>query len=175
MAKVITFSRTFPAYHPRKGQPTYFVEGILNSIGIKVKSELLPNVREIINDFFMLDGEYHKYHTIRSGNNRKVGDYFSPRVWGDNINPKSGRKGAYHSNQITIAPDIEIKQLWDIEIDIEGVFYINGKYVDVTSSICDGRTIADNDGLSSDDLLNWFPVGKPFKGQIICWNENIKY
>jgi hypothetical protein len=28
MAKVITFSRFFPAYHPRKGEPTYFVEKI---------------------------------------------------------------------------------------------------------------------------------------------------
>lgn len=30
--KRITFSRTFPAYHPKAGQPTHFVEKLLNSI-----------------------------------------------------------------------------------------------------------------------------------------------
>lgn len=32
MAKVITFSRTFPSYHPKAGQPTYFVEKFYNSL-----------------------------------------------------------------------------------------------------------------------------------------------
>jgi hypothetical protein len=166
MAKVITFSRFFPAYHPRKGEPTYFVEALLNNIGVKIQSELLSNVRELINDFFMLDGTINKAHTIRLGERWKVGDKFSPRVW-------SGKP--YNSKQIKIANDIEIKKVWSIEMDADGVFYINGKYVDVTSSICDGKTVADNDGLNSDDLLNWFPVGKPFKGQVICWDEKINY
>ena len=34
MAKVITVSRTFPDYHPKAGQPTYFVEQILNALGM---------------------------------------------------------------------------------------------------------------------------------------------
>lgn len=65
MAKIITFSRTFSGYHPKKGQPTYFVEKVFE--------------------------------------------------------------------------------------------------------------IAENDGLTSDDLLAWFKYPKPFSGQIICWNHNIKY
>lgn len=32
MAKVITFSRQFPSYHPKAGQPTYFVEKVLRSV-----------------------------------------------------------------------------------------------------------------------------------------------
>jgi hypothetical protein len=31
MSKVITFSRVFPSYHPKKGQPTYFVEKLYKS------------------------------------------------------------------------------------------------------------------------------------------------
>ena len=31
MSRVMTFSRVFPSYHPRKGDPTYFVEAILNA------------------------------------------------------------------------------------------------------------------------------------------------
>lgn len=36
MSKVITFSRTFPAYHPRKGEPTYFVEKFWTSINAHI-------------------------------------------------------------------------------------------------------------------------------------------
>jgi len=56
MSKVITFSRVFPKYHPKAGQPTYFVEKILAKA---------------------------KVHTIRNGNRWKVGDKFSPRIWSD--------------------------------------------------------------------------------------------
>ena len=38
MARIITFSRTFPAYHPKAGEPTYFVEMILNDLGIDFRS-----------------------------------------------------------------------------------------------------------------------------------------
>lgn len=166
MAKVITFSRTFPVYHPKAGKPTFFVEKFLKSIdeahqlNVWDRSDL-----SFINQWTLTECE-PKHHTIRVGNRWKLGDKFSPRIWSDK---------PYKSKQIQFAPDTEIKKIYDIEMDAEGVFYINGKYVDVTSSICDGRTVADNDGLSSDDLLDWFPVGKPFKGQIICWNENINY
>jgi len=167
MARVITFSRVFPAYHPKKGEPTYFVEYILNSLGyVKLQSDLLPDVRNIVNDFFLLDGEIKKHHTIRAGSRWKVGDKFSPRVW-------SGKP--YASPMITIAPDIEIKHIWDVEI-----FY------DCTIGIPDGKNqwkllsfgeVANNDGLTFQDMKHWFNVkrDKPFKGQIICWDEKIKY
>ncbi len=167
MSKVITFSRKFPAYHPNAGSPTNFVEQILNSIAVKSKNGivdldlLLPNTKKIINDFYLLASINQKHHTIRSGNRFKVGDKFSPRVW--SVKP-------YCSKQFQIATDIEIVKIWAFEIDIEGVFYINGKYIDVTSS-----NIPKNDGLSVDDFLEWFPVGKPFKGQIICWSNEVEY
>lgn len=54
--KVITFSKVFPVYHPRRGEPTEFVGKILS-------------------------GE--KKHTIRAGNRWKVGERVSARTWTD--------------------------------------------------------------------------------------------
>jgi hypothetical protein len=163
MSKVITFSRQFPAYHPNAGQPTYFVEKLIHTF-VDIDPETRNYKKKVSLDF--LDSLCPtvietKHHTIRSGSRFKVGEKFSPRCW-------SGKP--YHSKQITFAPDIEIVKIWEIEIDIEGVFYINGKYIDVTSS-----NIPKNDGLSVDDFLEWFPVGEPFKGQIICWSNEVEY
>ena len=89
MAKVITFSRTFPSYHPKKGQPTYFVEAILTQLGIKYKTGnyykwLIENNPEI-NEVFLMKffdslkrDVYPKSHTIRNHKKPlKVGD----KVW----------------------------------------------------------------------------------------------
>ncbi len=174
MSKVITFSRTFPAYHPKKGQPTYFVEKFWESYQqtesdiSKVLTPLTPYIQEYkaSNDF-----NYIKYgaknHTIRGGNRWKVGDYFSPRVW-------SGKP--YNSPQIKIAPDTLIVKVWDFEIDENGVYSIDGYYTDnVTDEL-----LAKNDGLNEMDLQHWFipnynKWNKKFKGQIICWNESVNY
>ena len=169
MSKVLTFSRTYPAYHPKKGQPTNFIEKIwlsLISEGIISTSKAIELSKNTgIGDFTMNNIRsidlLLKNHTIRAGQRFKVGDKFSPRVW-------SGKP--YQSKQIIIAPDIEVKKTWDFESVSDGTFLLNGKYVDVTSS-----NIPENDGLNTDDFLDWFPVGKEFKGQIICWNENIEY
>ena len=109
MSRVITFSRVFPAYHPKKGQPTYFVEKVLQSL--KVQAYALPtNVVPIISHEILLHNYSPKHHTIRSGNRWKVGNKFSPRVW-------SGKP--YNSKQIIIAPDIEIKKIWDVKVEKE--------------------------------------------------------
>lgn len=182
MTKVITFSRTFPAYHPKKGQPTYFVEKVWKSIydqtgtlqgigpyeggyteafGIELKEE--ENIH------------FHKpkHHTIRAGSRWKKGDYFSPAVWGNNINPKSGKSGPYQSKQIKIAPDIEVKKVWDFNIK-DSRFFV-GKTAFGNYACKDFKRLALNDGLEVSDLLDWFQFPKDFNGQIICWNENINY
>ena len=138
MAKVITFSRTFPSYHPKKGQETKFVEKFLNGV---------------------------KCHTIRAGNRWNIGDKFSPRFW-------SGKP--YRSPQIIIAADTEIKKVWDFEIKDE-LMLIDNKFYCWSSSTALLDKLADNDGLSRVELLDWFKYPKDFKGQIICWNENINY
>lgn len=180
MAKVITFSRVFPAYHPKKGQPTYFVEKFLqeiNLIGVdafQYFEGLNRNIPDkIIDDFvrsLLFGWEISKGHTIRSGNRFKVGDYFSPRVW-------NGKP--YNSKQIVIAPDIEVKKVWGFEIKTKSKDDLSG-FADI---LIDGKKInavflnkiALNDGLELSELIHWFQYPKPFKGQIICWNENIEY
>lgn len=178
--KVLTFSRFFPAYHPRKGEPTFFVEKINKSLGWE---HGIPFGDETEAHFKNLGIEYSheiyknslpKFHTIRSGNRWKVGDKFSPRVW-------SG--APYKSKQIEIAPPIEVKKVWEFK-------FIPKTWIDESSIEISGRKIeapefnllAMNDGLSTYDLLYWFGEGKemstkrkPFAGQIICWAEKINY
>lgn len=171
MARVITFSRIFPSYHPRKGDKTYFVEKFWKCLWDMEKSGMNPldGYFQYYDEAFPVTGDlgenihHHeaKHHTVRIGNRWKVGEFFSPRVW-------SGTP--YRSKQIQIGPDTEIKKIWHIEMDAEGVFKLNGEYFDVT-----GGWFAANDGLTADDLLDWFPLGKPFKGQVICWNDEINY
>lgn len=175
MSKVITFSRVFPSYHPRKGEPTYFVEKLCKGFPdfnadqyIPLKSDPKKDIFSLIElaiDIWMELAP--KYHTIRSGNRWKVGDKFCPRVW-------QGKP--YTSKMITIAPDIEIKKIIDVLIE-DGVMYVhNGKNL---MNPCDMKIveeIAKNDGLSFSDLYQWFNgFKKPFKGQIICWNDKIEY
>lgn len=156
MSKVLTFSRFFPAYHPKAGKPTHFVEKIYN--GLYSKNNLMdyPVGLEIDDN---IQGQ--KHHTIRSGNRWKVGDKFSPRVW-------SGKP--YASKQITIAPDIEVKKIWNVEVDEDFCIWVfSGNESNDTTL----DRLAQNDGLSLQDLLAWF--NKPMIGQVICWNENIIY
>lgn len=191
MAKVITFSRVFPSYHPRAGEPTYFVEKLHYNIWSTVSDEWmdaqsmlmdlnkhLPRaiVRSFIDSLEMeLDlNNLSKGHTIRGGNRFKSGDWFSPRVWGNDVNPKSGRSGPYHSKQIIIAPDIQIPKVWDFDIaGHDGKFFINQS--PFTSRGMFLSEIAKNDGLMGEDFKAWFKHPKPFSGQVICWNDSIEY
>lgn len=170
MSKVITFSRVFPSYHPKAGQPTYFVEKIWKSINeASVKHLDVPDIS--LHTFFECEP---KHHTIRAINPKskkpriwKAGDWFSPRVW-------SGEP--YNSKMIQFAPDIQIKKVWDFETD--GCdFYINGNLAAYASSPSEMflANLAANDGLQEQDLLDWFQFPKDFTGQIICWNETIEY
>lgn len=195
MSKVITFSTKFPAYHPKAGQPTHFVEKFLDSInfynfrgvnGLYHFRDLNPQIEfDNIKSFWHSlnhGNENQKHHTIRSGNRFKVGDKFSPRIWGNDINPKSGRSGPYHSKQIIIERDIEIKKIWDFEMDLNGVYSIDGKYIlgEFNEDEAVEIQLAKNDGFSNPaDMFDWFMPNynkpKSFRGQIICWNENINY
>jgi hypothetical protein len=158
MSKVMTFSRMFPSYHPRKGEPTYFVEKILASLGQSLADEY-----RLFNPRLSLDSFEPKHHTIRSGHRFKAGDLFSPRVWSGN------------SKQIIIAPDIQVKKVFSFQIcPFDGSYLVN------TGSIStdDLKILAINDGFEYlDDFELWFKIKKRcgFSGQIICWNENIEY
>lgn len=200
MAKVITVSRKFPAYHPKAGKPTYFVEKILNytldvvelpgftgcgfwDALIFMNPGIDKNDLEKINDSCDQDISEIKYQTIREGKRWKTGDMASIRIWGNDVNPKTGRIGPYHSKQITIVPDVKVRvfdfEIKEIEIseDIKQTnLFIDGKAY-CNPNVLSGELIklSVNDGLSVVDLLAWFKYPKPFKGQIICWNESVNY
>lgn len=164
MAKIITFSRVFPSYHPRKGEPTYFREKILHCLlkqeQIKLNSDYIKNIE--FNAYALFSET--KNHTIRAGKRWKAGEYLSPRVWSEK---------PYRSKMITIAPDIKIEKVWNIDIYETHEIYINGVFAaSFGSENC--SILAGNDGLEMKDLQNWFNK-LPFSGQIICWNKEIKY
>ena len=160
MSKVITFSRVFPKYHPKAGQPTYFIEKIWQASSSECVYERPGLMDEMVN-FIRRGSEliWPKYHTIRKGHWWKAGDKFSPRVW-------SGKP--YNSKQLIISKDIEIVKVWDISIN--NTYKVNGK----NQSFAHLEVIAHNDGLEVYDFLHWFPTSH-FDGQIICWNNDINY
>jgi len=192
MAKVISVSRFYPSYHPKKGQLTYFVEKIYSALGsvipvrknglyFKQLKELNPNLTptQLLGFYDSVVSEITetKFHTIRNGKRWKTGDKASIRVWGEDINPKSGRKGAYHSKQITIAPDVEIT-VFDFEIKHDEAdelsIYLDGKfYCQIGAE--DSHLIAKNDGLNLEDLKSWFNYPKLFSGQVLIWDKSISY
>jgi hypothetical protein len=170
MSRVITFSRTFPAYHSKAGQPTNFIQKIWKGLGGVASEYTLAfstaNLKDnIVWSYQMIEG--YKYHTIRAGNRWKVGDKFSPRVW-------SGKP--YNSKMITIGPDIEIKKIWEIDSEViytedeaDMKFCVDGNLL----SEADVYRLAKNDGLDPNDMFDWF--SNSMSGQIICWNESIEY
>lgn len=168
MAKVITFSRVFPGYHPKAGEPTNFVEKIWESF-IQTEQFTLSRCCELSRHLGI--GDYNmnnirqirfepKHHTIRAGHRFYVGECFSPRIW-------SGKP--YRSKQLIIGPDIEIKSIWNFKIKSTGAMYLEG------FPPYDIDMVAKNDGLSNEDFLDWFEYPRQFTGQIICWNEKINY
>lgn len=171
MTKVITFSRYFPKYHPKAGQPTYFVEQIYNSIYRDKSGDWSDAPGDTSNYVVELEHTIlgRKHHTIRQGNRFKVGDKFSPRVW-------SGKP--YRSPQIIIAPDIEVVKEYKFKIEIilleDGYatkMFIGNSRVDPLKL----TEVSKNDGLDYRDFLHWFQYPKSFSGQIICWNKDIIY
>ena len=173
MAKVITFSKTFPSYHTKAGQETNFIQKFWTSISVPLPVSVDAEKLEEEVQKLMFEDFEPKHHTIRAGNRFKKGDYFSPRVWGNDINPKSGRKGPYHSQQIILAKDVLITEVYDIEIFPTNEIYINKKFFGSFGSE-NFYTLANNDGLTGKDFISWFSK-LPFKGQIICWNKKVKY
>jgi hypothetical protein len=189
---VITFSRQFPAYHERAGQPTYFVEKILRQLDIDYESVAYFHLLLMWNADKIQSGklkvaDLHEFqqslnpkidsikpHTIRGGNRWKPGMTFSPTVW-------SGTP--YASPQITFCHDTKIVKTWNFYVvnepgriflethpnNTEMIHYEDEEYHQLF------QEVSRNDGLSEEDMLGWFKFPKPFDGQIICWGNDINY
>lgn len=165
------FSQTFPSYHPKAGQPTYFVEKIwkyLSESNVKTSSDSSQNFPDevILKTGELIDPDtfFPKSHTIRAGNRWRENVFFSPRIW-------SGPP--YRSKQILIAEEMQIKKTWNILILPSQEVFINGEIFGFYGSP-EIEKLAHNDGLSGDEFQNWFSH-LPFEGQIICWNPDLEY
>lgn len=178
---LIPFSRYFPSKHPRSGEPTYFVEAVLTQLGIDYTShdyfmqlcQLNPDRSEIMLEEFqenLSENIVPKSHTIRATEKWKPGMLFLPVVW-------SG--APYRTKQIRFAPGVEVKKTWSFQI----INCIDRRFYLIEDNEFDEfkvGNVANNDGLSLEDFERWFlchPKARDngFKGQIICWNENIQY
>jgi hypothetical protein len=157
--KEITFSRVFPAYHPRKGEPTYFVEQMLKQLIADGKASTEDLKGEFVDCAKLLKVGY-KSHTIRKGHHFKEGDYFKPKVW-TNL--------PYKSVKHQFAPPVMVEKTFDFILD-KANFFVNGS----TYGLKQLERLAMNDGLSCEDFECWFNSA-PFDGQIICWNTELIY
>jgi hypothetical protein len=176
--KVLTCSRQFPKGHPKAGQPTWFVEKVLNCFrreDFSLPTSFIPWTENYVT---LLKGEEYlkamavrdlKHHTIRAGNRWKVGDMASLRVW-------SGKP--YRSKQIEFA-QVEVKKVWEFSIS-HGNYSINTIQQGSFIPDCGLEKLANNDGLYVDDFWSWFDIPpkmkqQVFAGQIICWSDKIEY
>lgn len=171
MDRVTMFSTTFPSYHPRKGQPTYFIEkmwaGLMRVDSFWWGQFLPPYMQGKYRDFAP------KYHTIRPGHRYKKGDAMDARIWMDKPY-RSKQRSPFESL-------IEISNTWDFDI-INGDYSLNGCYqYALTGEGFDLTKLANNDGLNLSDFDDWFVQSKEYKktqefhGQVICWNPHLKY
>lgn len=127
---VITVSKFFPGFHPRKGQETGFVEKILS-------------------------GE--KIHTIRG----------NLELWQKRITEVQAGKALlslrYWSGKPYRSPQVEFKQLTSEDgVGVQEIEFYRGictnTWVDYFSESY--LKIAQNDGLSTGDYIEWFTGGK---------------
>lgn len=131
--------------HPSAGNPTFFVEKVLNGLNDYSFAYNLPNTVFNKDNYETMGG---KIHTIRAGSRFKAGDSVSLRVWSDK---------PYRSKQIAIAPDIVIPRVAEIYINCFGSIFIDGKqYCDIYQPSAKLELLAKNDGLTMTDFRDWF-------------------
>jgi len=195
-------SRHFPAYHPKAGQPTYFVERLWNSLhrqtgvfSTNIYSIIELNRASIENPKTSLKAEHvydfwktvlmeysdkvgYKNHTIRHLADPVKHPKSKPVKVGDTVTFFIWSGKPYESPQINVAV-IDVTQVHKFHTEIsKGTMYgfLNGKLV--TDQMA--RELAANDGLSVADMDAWFAVHPRleknlFNGQIICWSDKVKY
>jgi hypothetical protein len=179
---VLMVSRTFPAYHPRAGQLTYFNEQIFSGCRMSAHAKF--------SECIIKSGMYHtatpKIHTIRS----------NYTLWAHRAEEINAGRAVLSLRQWTGSPynyardgskQEEFMQLTKIHVqkvivNIEKEVY-NGKFgkssitswgVYVDDKSISEKMIAKNDGLAVDDFCQWFNKGLN-EGALIHFNSEFKY
>jgi len=115
-----------------------------------------------------------------SQNYQPTANFHPASMYGSNLNPvfnQGNYPQGYNTPQIILSKDTLITDVYNFEISKHAVIYLNRKPIyefcgEYTGVI---KTVAKNDGLEPNELLDWFKYPKEFKGQVICWNQNAKY
>ena len=146
---VITLSQTFPAKHPKAGQPTEFGNQVLNavwrshnmSVGFPQLGMKLHTIRENYNLW------WKRFYQIQNGK-----ACLSIRQW-------SGKP--YHSKQIEVckltkADGIGLQKIYLTEMVNDG--WTNHMYFSAEDGTfrIDGHQLAKNDGLTLEDWMPFF-------------------
>lgn len=129
---VITLSKTFPAWHPSKGEPTEFLEKFLNGQTGKGNAKL-----------HTIRANYPLWEKrIREVQNGKA--VLSIRQW-------SGRP--YASKQVTVATLTAADG-----VGIQKLEFYDGRIIYPTIGECHAgvKEIANKDGLYANDWVDWF-------------------
>lgn len=184
MKRHVMFSRKFPAKHPRAGEPTHFMEKILNGLPdevlhpwVKIADwKALHKLADAHNAHSIYEEEPDKHHTIRAGKSWKVGDILIPCMW-----ELEGGRFTKGNKKIQCAPELEVVKVWDIEIEYYSISALRD--CEAIKVVLDGTMmgygqvhLAENDGLGYKDFRNWFMMDKKsFSGQVICWNNEVEY
>ena len=155
MPKIIRVAQRYPAYHPKAGQPTHFVDKICGSLAY-IGYGLLSFPSSLLSD------DWYRYnakrHTIRAGHRWNAGEMASIRVWSDK---------PYRSPTIELAV-VQLIKVIPIEISESGGVTIAGQFYGHMHQL---GSLASNDGLTPRDLADWFHK-LPFSGQILVWDDS---
>lgn len=182
--RIVTFSKVFPSTHPKKGEPTHFIEAILTQLGVDYTNhnyllDLIkwnPGVAEIFLNKFqqnLSENILAKSHTIRDNKVPfEVGQFIDAQVWAGK--PYNKTPEGYW--KIKFAPNFEVKKIWEVEI-LGSIMIVDKQTkldhiaLNPLNEKC--KFLAKNDGLTAIELIQWF--NKDFSGQIISWNSEIYY
>jgi hypothetical protein len=164
------FATQYPAYHPRKGESTWFIQKVFWNLLLQDgnRMKLRPyGTKETAAQIM----KFPKGHTIRAGHRWKIGDTFSARAW-------AGLPYRSKQNEFT---KLTVKKIWNLTIDENGVLAMGlpGQQIKYISDQVE-QQLATNDGLDWMDFQEWlimpcFRKAKRFEGQVICWDETIDY
>ena len=169
-------ARVFPATHPKKGQPTHFVEKFLMAMKVgygfteyfHTLIKLNPDKDEaMLREFWLsldeLVANNPKLHTIRLKNSIKDGQMLQLSAGGNDINEKSGRSGPYQSKSINI---------WEpVQVGVQDVYADSGQIILKSRAVqLNLNVVALGDGLLREDFDSWF-LKASGPAQIIHWTE----
>lgn len=151
---VLLVSRTYPKGHKREGEPTYFVEKILNN------GDILPTSDALIERKWKIVGFINKFHTCRRNYElwaKRIKEVqegkaiLSLRYWQD----ERGR--SVKGNE-----QVEFARLGkDSGVGVQKLSFDEGSLMQTYANINNDYNVniwnlAKNDGLSIEDFKDWF-------------------